>query len=49
MKNEEKPQIQLRLPRRGGQNTDEILGWRAETEISVRMAHGDTISALLHA
>jgi hypothetical protein len=28
--------------------TDVILDWRAETEISVRTAHGDTTSALLY-
>jgi hypothetical protein len=38
----------LQLTRRGAQYTDEMLGWRAETEISVRTAHGDTISALLY-
>jgi hypothetical protein len=41
-----KAQLRLRLPRWGAQSTDEILGWRAETEISVRLAHGDTTSAL---
>jgi hypothetical protein len=30
---------------RGAQHTDETLGWRAETGISVRLAHGDTRSA----
>jgi hypothetical protein len=30
---------------RCAQYTDETLGWRAETEISVRLAHGDTRSA----
>jgi hypothetical protein len=38
----------MRLPRRDAQNTHEILGWRAETGISVRLAHGDTRSVILY-
>jgi hypothetical protein len=48
MKKKKTSQLRLRLPRRDAQDTDETLGWRAETEISVRPAHGDTTSALFY-